>query len=76
VPDSSFGDFLKKNRNMFPDWFTSAIVYVMGPRTNHNLETFNFCYKPANYNLFLLHLIMMRIKLIGNTDDYRENFTD
>jgi Rad3-related DNA helicase len=26
VLDSSFGDFLKKNQNMFPDWFTSAIV--------------------------------------------------
>jgi ATP-dependent DNA helicase DinG len=27
VLDSSFGNFLKKNRNMFPDWFTFAIVY-------------------------------------------------
>jgi ATP-dependent DNA helicase DinG len=26
VLDSSFGNFLKKNQNMFPDWFTSAIV--------------------------------------------------
>jgi ATP-dependent DNA helicase DinG len=27
VLDSLFSDFLRKNRSMFPDWFTSAIVY-------------------------------------------------
>jgi ATP-dependent DNA helicase DinG len=28
VLDSLFSDFLGKNRSMFPDWFTSAIVYT------------------------------------------------